>query len=126
MAKQTLEELNAQAQQQKGALNQIVQSQPVPVTKTFDPFADKQFLLGGMLLAFSLAVLIIFAYLIKRGTDVDALLRSFGTILIIIAAIFLTIAGYEEQQIAPVIGLLGTVAGYLLGQAKVNMEKKEG
>ena len=31
-------------------------------------------------------------------------------------AIFLVVAGYSDQQIAPVIGLLGTIAGYLLGK----------
>lgn len=35
----------------------------------------------------------------------------------IVAAVFLTIAGYDQQQIAPVVGLLGTIIGYLLGSA---------
>ena len=31
--------------------------------------------------------------------------------------VFLIVAGYTEKQIAPVIGLLGTIAGYLLGKS---------
>jgi biopolymer transport protein ExbB/TolQ len=31
-------------------------------------------------------------------------------------AVFLVVAGYTDTQIAPVMGLLGTVAGYLLGK----------
>lgn len=122
----TLAELEAEAQQHQGVLKHMTQTQPPPMPPaSFNPLIDKQFLLGGMLLAFSLVVLIIIAYLIKHGSEIDALLRSFGTILIIIAAIFLTIAGYDEQQIAPVIGLLGTIAGYLLGQSKAKNENKE-
>jgi hypothetical protein len=37
--------------------------------------------------------------------------------LIIIAGLFLMTAGYSDQQIAPVIGLLGTIVGYLLGKS---------
>jgi hypothetical protein len=36
--------------------------------------------------------------------------------LIISSSIFLIVAGYTSQQIAPAMGLLGTLAGYLLGK----------
>jgi hypothetical protein len=36
--------------------------------------------------------------------------------LIIVPGAFLITAGYGQQQITPLVGLLGTVAGYLLGQ----------
>jgi hypothetical protein len=43
------------------------------------------------------------------------ILRFYGLTLIISGGLLLVVAGYSDQQIAPVIGLLGTIAGYLLG-----------
>jgi hypothetical protein len=54
--------------------------------------------------------------LVWKNKSIDNLLRTFGILLIIIAAVFLVIAGYSDQQIAPVMGLLGTIAGYLLSR----------
>jgi len=42
--------------------------------------------------------------------------RVFGLTLIIISGVFLITAGYSEYQIASMMGLLGTVAGYLLAK----------
>lgn len=86
-----------------------------------DAYADS-FWLSCILLSFGLLVVCVVAYLIKLGKEPEALLRSFGTILIVIAAVFLIVAGYSEKQIAPVIGLLGTIAGYLLGKSSVKKE----
>jgi len=38
-----------------------------------------------------------------------------GLTLVVTAGLFLVVAGYSPAQIAPMIGLLGTIAGYLLG-----------
>lgn len=86
-----------------------------------DAYADS-FWLSCILLSFGLLVVCVVAYLIKLGKEPEALLRSFGTILIVIAAVFLIVAGYSEKQIAPVIGLLGTIAGYLLGKSSAKKE----
>jgi len=67
-------------------------------------------------LIFGLLILILATYLIKLGKSPQIILRIFGTIFIITAAIFLVVAGYSDQQIAPAMGLLGTIAGYLLGK----------
>jgi hypothetical protein len=52
----------------------------------------------------------------KEHVEPEQILRTFGILVIIFAAIFLVIAGYSDTQITPVIGLLGTIAGYLLGR----------
>lgn len=44
--------------------------------------------------------------------------RVFGLTLIIISGVFLITAGYSEYQIASMMGLLGTVAGYLLAKTE--------
>ena len=45
--------------------------------------------------------------------------RLFGLSIIVISSIFLIIVGYNQEQIAGVMGLLGTALGYLLGKSDV-------
>lgn len=45
-------------------------------------------------------------------------IRVSGLTLVIISGVFLITAGYSQDQIAPMIGLLGTIAGYLLGKSE--------
>ncbi len=72
--------------------------------------------ISSVVLGFGLLVLFLATYLLKSGRSPESILRIFGTILIIVASIFLVVAGYSNNQIAPVMGLLGTIAGYLLGK----------
>jgi hypothetical protein len=68
-------------------------------------------------LAFGVFVMVLTAYLGRneKGSDYN----KFNLItLSIIASIFLVVAGYDEQQIIPVMGLLGTIVGYVLGISK--------
>lgn len=74
------------------------------------------------ILIFGLFVIWLATNLLHEGKSADNVLKTLGTLLIIIAALFLVVAGYSNEQIAPVIGLLGTIAGYLLG--KGNNENK--
>jgi VIT1/CCC1 family predicted Fe2+/Mn2+ transporter len=78
--------------------------------------------ISSAVLVFGVFIFLISAYLIKLGKSAEAVLRVMGTMLIIVAALFLVVAGYTDTQIAPVMGLLGTIAGYLLG--KSGEEKK--
>ena len=72
--------------------------------------------MSSVVMVFGLVVIALATYLILRGKSAEAVLRIFGTILIIVIAVFLVVAGYSDTQISPVMGLLGTVAGYLLGK----------
>lgn len=62
-------------------------------------------------LAFACVTVLIF-----KRRNAEQVLRTFGILVIIFAAVFLVVAGYSDTQITPVIGLLGTIAGYLLGR----------
>jgi hypothetical protein len=42
------------------------------------------------------------------------LIQAFALPLIVLSEVMLVIAGFSDAQIAPVIGLLGTISGYLL------------
>lgn len=76
-------------------------------------------------MGFTLLLVAFLTYLIKHGYDLENLSKLFGTILIIVAAVFLIVAGYTETQIVPVIGLLGTIAGYMLGKEHSKSKKKK-
>lgn len=69
-------------------------------------------------LVFGLFIIIAMTFLFyKQKADVEDSLKYFVVTLIIIGSLFLVTAGYGNQQIAPILGLLGTIAGYLLGKA---------
>ena len=69
-----------------------------------------------VILLFGLVVLSLSAWLIRVGQHPTSVLRVFGTVLVIVMATFLVVAGYDDKQIAAPLGLLGTIGGYLLGK----------
>jgi hypothetical protein len=77
-------------------------------------------LLTILMLTFGVIILGISAFIIyKHGTDLNFLFKYFIIILVIIASVVLMSVGYDKDQVAPAIGLFGTIAGYLLGKADV-------
>jgi hypothetical protein len=65
------------------------------------------------ILVFGLIIILMEIFLIRRRTLNGENALKFVTItLIIISALFLIAAGYSNDQIAPAVGLLGTIAGY--------------
>lgn len=74
--------------------------------------------ISSVVLVFGLTITLVAAWLVRSGVGHNAVLRVFGTILILVFSVFLVVAGYDDKQIAPVLGLLGTVAGYLLGRSE--------
>lgn len=72
---------------------------------------------SAVLLAFGFLAVLLVGVLLLRNRRADDVLRTVGVILIIFATLFLVVAGYDDKQIAPVIGLYGTIAGYLLGKS---------
>ncbi|HJQ38194.1 MAG TPA: hypothetical protein VKB93_13745 [Thermoanaerobaculia bacterium] len=67
-------------------------------------------------LVFGVIVLVLMAWTLRHTRKPQSILSFFGVPLIIVAAVFLVVAGFSDKQISPVIGLLGTIAGYLLGR----------
>lgn len=67
----------------------------------------------GLGLAVIMALSVI---LYKKDATADSAIRAYALILIITGTIVLICAGYSNDQIAPAMGLFGTVAGYLLGR----------
>ena len=111
---QRLQQLDAKILQSKQAL-----SDAVATAQNHEPTwwsTTNAMTMSSVILAFGVVVLILSTVLIRGGKSAESVLAVFGTILIIVVAVFLVVAGYSDKQIAPVMGLLGTIAGYLLGK----------
>jgi len=69
-------------------------------------------------LTFGFFILIMEVYLVKLSEISSSNIIKFVIVtLIIIGTLFLITAGYSSNEISPALGLLGTIAGYLLGRA---------
>lgn len=83
------------------------------------PIMSKQeFSLSSQLLVFAFAIVVVEAFVIKLSAiNSDGAIRLLTVTLILISILYLTTAGYGSQQITAATGLLGTIAGYLLGRS---------
>ncbi|WP_444904763.1 hypothetical protein ACJJIU_08165 [Microbulbifer sp. CnH-101-E] len=114
MSEESINELKARIESDHTELESIESNKYEDISASLDQHSQTSslaVLLIGILFA------LIVAYLISKDKNPGDVLRACGTILIIISAIYLVVAGYSEEQIAPVIGLLGTIAGYILGKS---------
>jgi hypothetical protein len=70
-----------------------------------------------MILCFGFLIILLEVYLIRKNViKEEGAIRFITLTLIIVAALFLISSGYSSTQIASAMGLLGTIAGYLLGK----------
>ena len=111
-ALQKLQELQLEAKQlqtpQTGA--------PIQAASTSWWSVTDAMTISAVVLGFGAITIFVAARLIRHERDSQVILRVLATMLIITLAVFLIVAGYSDQQIAPAMGLLGTIAGYLLGK----------
>lgn len=82
-----------------------------------DNETQPQLILSITVLVFGLIILLSILYAIHRQNKGfnNTSFKIFGITLILISSIFLVVAGYSQEQITPVIGLLGTLAGFVFG-----------
>lgn len=124
----TLEEIDAQLRQTNSTINELSASTsaPAPQGASWWSVTDAM-TMSATVLVFGFLIILLATYLIRVGKNTESVLRIFGTILIVLVAVFLVVAGYTDTQIAPVMGLLGTIAGYLLGKdTRENKDTREG
>ena len=94
---------------------------PIVIAQSAQGRSEYEIGLTYAVLAFTGLALLAVAFLAARAAKPwapDSIIRVFGIILIIPLSVLLVVAGYSEKQIAPVIGLLGVIAGYLLGHTQ--------
>lgn len=111
-----INQINQQLQQNASDINALSSATPPDSTASTWWSVTSAMTMSSIVLLFGFLVILLATYLIRKGTNTEAVLRIFGTILIVVIAVFLVVAGYDNTQIAPVTGLLGTIVGYLLGK----------
>ena len=81
-----------------------------------------EFWMSAMVLFFGLVVFLL-EYLVLTKNDITItsynILSIFSITLIVIGTMFLLTSAYSVRQIAPAMGLFGTIAGYLLGRGSI-------
>lgn len=94
-----------------------IQSPPPSVSPHFLSTAEGE--LALTVIAFGVVVIILSAIVMKsKAAAPELILRSFTITMIVSGTLFLICAGYTNDQIAPAVGLFGTIAGYLLGKSE--------
>lgn len=73
----------------------------------------------------SLMALSAFVILRAGRLPIEPVIRITALILIVTGTLFLVAAGYDANQIAPALGLLGSIAGYLLGQTRTTHQENK-
>lgn len=69
------------------------------------------------ILAFTFAALCLGSALLWKSSAGGAqVLRVFGVLTIIGLSALLLVVGYSNEQLTPIVGLFGAIAGYLLGK----------
>lgn len=118
---QSLEKMKADIVQLDNEIQQIGNVEKESVKGVGWWTGDMVLSLSLIILGFGVIVLGFITYVVITKIDSitsDLLLKVYLTPLIIVCAVFLIITGYSEQQVSPIIGLLGTIAGYLLAKGK--------
>ena len=73
--------------------------------------------LSSSILVFTFGALVLGTILLWRSRANGAqVLRALGVIAIIGISALLLIVGYSNEQLTPIVGLFGAIAGYLLGK----------
>lgn len=89
------------------------------VPRKFSLLSSSEFALSMIVLVFG-AYVIFIQYKLFRSAKIPFssgdVMRAFGVTIILIGACLTMTAGYRSEQVAPVLGVFGTIAGYLLGR----------
>lgn len=95
----------------------------VPSVNPKPYISNKEVFLSYGVLVFALLVIILVLIGFSKRTDTYStkdLTRTITSVVIITSVLFLITCGYSSEQIQPAIGLLGALAGYVLGQQSSN------
>lgn len=91
---------------------------PVPSTTWVQPWSQElvTFLsIGVFVFSFS-ALIMATALLWRANARPQQVLKIFGVLSIIGFSALLLVVGYNNEQLTPIVGLFGAIAGYLLGK----------
>lgn len=90
------------------------------------PHDYREIVLSLLVLSFGVILTLLqHRVLLKRPQDIsqEGILVLHSVTLIVVATLFLITAGYTERQVAPAMGLFGTIIGYILGKRATLSQK---
>jgi hypothetical protein len=91
---------------------------PMATPPAFSGRSTYETQLGWGILVFGFLVIglqVLVMLRLKKGWGTQSI-RVVGLTLVLTSGLFLIVTGYSQEQIAPMIGLLGTITGFLLGK----------
>lgn len=103
---------------QGNAPPQAVQIDPnIPLIETTGVLENDEIVKSVIVIVFALIIFSLLIFRIKVQTmHAEDFIRLIVLALVICSSMYLISAGWDDQQTAPAFGILGTIAGYLLGR----------
>src|SRR5215831_502794 len=81
--------------------------------------SNQELILSMVVILFGVyAATLQYKLLLSAKSNADEALRTLTVTLIVVISLALVSSGYGKEQITPVLGLFGTIIGYLLGTAR--------
>jgi hypothetical protein len=77
-----------------------------------------EFWLTGLLIASLVFSTVALCFMAWKGSITPEFYKAYLIVVVVFSALFLIVAGYTDQQTAPVFSLLGTIAGYIFGRVQ--------
>jgi len=74
------------------------------------------YLATSILLVIALALVLGTFLMWKKSTNGQDVLRLYGVVIIVGLSALLLVVGFSNDQLTPIVGLFGAIAGYLLGK----------
>ncbi|MCB0642678.1 MAG: hypothetical protein KDC44_13610 [Phaeodactylibacter sp.] len=106
---------------QNGRPKAVAENIPELPSNTF--LTDEEVVKSLIVTVFSLIVFGLLLFRVKiQPLSSDDFIRLIILALVICSAMYLISAGWDNQQTAPAFGILGTIAGYLLGRGSNSRE----
>ena len=79
---------------------------------------NQEMILTIMILGFGLLSLLFLYLCVRTGRANQFVLRIYVITIIVFGTLLAVSSSYTTEQIAPVVGLFGTIAGYVLGRSE--------
>ena len=94
----------------------LTAAQALPQVQAGSLFADKNLQLTLIVLCFGLLALVLLYLMVRHERAGSFELRIFIITILVFGSLLILSAGFGGDQLGPVIGFFGTIAGYILGR----------
>lgn len=109
-------------------LDKVLETVTTTTPQAVQPWSPElvKFLSVSVLLFTALTLSFVTYLLIKNKAPSSAVIKIFGVLTIISMSAVLVIVSYSTEQLTPIVGLFGAIAGYLLGKDSSNQNAQQG